>query len=140
MGIENLLSQLEIVKSTGHNRWIASCPTREDKTPSMAIRLLDDERILIHDFGGSSPQEILDSIGLTFSDLHPKKLGQNFKKERKPFSASDILSCISNETTLVQIMANKMINGESLNQHDITRLSQTVERISSALEVTRGYK
>lgn len=62
-GIDSLLSRLERVRRTGPNTWLASCPTREDKRPSMTIRELDDGRILIHDFGGDAPTEILAAIG-----------------------------------------------------------------------------
>ena len=139
MNVDNLLSRLDKVKSTGHNKWTASCPARHDKNPSMTIRLLDDDRILIHDFGGSTPQEILDSIGLTFSDLYPEPLGNHFKREHKPFPAMDVLSCLSNEATLVLITANMTTNGKALDQCDMLRLTQAVSRISTALGVARGY-
>lgn len=105
----------------------------------MSIRLLDDDRILIHDFGGSTPQEILDSIGLDFSDLFPKPLSNHFKKERKPFPAMDILSCLSNEATLVLITANMTANGKTLDQRDMLRLTQAVSRIGTALDIARGF-
>ena len=54
---DKLLSLLRNVKRTRAGHWIASCPTRDDKHPSMTIKELDDGRILIHDFGGDSAQE-----------------------------------------------------------------------------------
>jgi hypothetical protein len=38
--IDRLLPLLARVKKTGPNTWLASCPTREDKRPSMTIREL----------------------------------------------------------------------------------------------------
>jgi len=139
MNIDILLSHLRNVKSTGFNRWIASCPTREDKTPSMVIRLLNDGRILLHDFGGASPGEILDAMGLGFSDLFPEKLAHHFTKERKPFSAMDILLCLSKDTTHILIAANKINIGKPLNENETKALAQAVTRISNAVEVAHGY-
>lgn len=68
---EKLITRLEGVRSTGQDQWIARCPAHEDKTPSLAIREIDD-RILIHCFAGCSANEIVDSVGLDLSDLFPE--------------------------------------------------------------------
>ena len=72
MTIDDFLGRLRAVKRTGGGKWIASCQTREDKHPSMSIRLLNYGRILIHDFGGSNAEEILNAMDLSFSDLYPE--------------------------------------------------------------------
>ena len=48
-----LLDRLEAVRETGSSRWIARCPAHDDSSPSLAVRELDDGRILLHDFGGA---------------------------------------------------------------------------------------
>lgn len=69
MTIDVFPSRLRNVKQTGRGKWIASSPTREDKHLLLSIRERLDGCILILDFGGSSAQEILDAVGLIFSDL-----------------------------------------------------------------------
>ena len=135
MSIETLLSRLDRVKSTGNGRWIASCPTRHDKTPSMTIRELDDGRVLIHDFGGSSPHEILDSIGLSFSDLFPESLTHHGKPERRPFFASDLLKTIAFETLIIAHAASLMAKGELINCRDRARLMLAASRIREAIHL-----
>ena len=67
--IDNLLSRLDRVKSTGNQRWMARCPAHGDKNPSLSLRETTDGRILLHCFSGCIPSEILDSIGLKLGDL-----------------------------------------------------------------------
>ena len=74
MTIDVFLSRLRNVKQTRRGKCIASSPTREDKHLLLAIRERQDGRILIRDSGGSFTQEILDAVGLIFSDLFsPRK-------------------------------------------------------------------
>jgi len=53
MSATPVLDRLDKVKQTGPDRWIACCPAHDDKSPSLAVRELDDGRILLHDFGGA---------------------------------------------------------------------------------------
>lgn len=136
-GIDALLSRLERVKRTGSNTWVASCPTRDDKRPSMTIRELDDGRVLIHDFGGDSPAEILAAIGLTFDALFPPRNADPAhvgKPERKPFPAADILRAIGFEALVVGCAASTMATGKSLAAIDHDRLLVAVGRIQAALD------
>lgn len=133
MAIDYLLSKLERVKSTGRGRWIASCPTRDDKRPSMTIRELDDGRILLHDFGGSSPHEILNAIGMSFSDLYPESITNYAKAERRPFFATDVLKTIAFEALLIAMAASRIANGESFDEGDRARLMLAASRIREAL-------
>lgn len=140
MSLDNLLARLKNVKRTRPGYWIASCPTRDDKHPSLSIRELDDGRILIHDFGGDSAQEILDAVGLTFHDLFPKKMMAHGRRIRRAFPASDILCCISFEALLTAISASTMAKGIQLTDQERQRLMVATGRINAALEVSNGYR
>jgi hypothetical protein len=74
--INNLLSRLDKVKSTGPGKWLACCPgpvhNKGDRHPSLGIKQVDD-MILIHCFAGCAVSEIVSSIGLTLSDLMPER-------------------------------------------------------------------
>lgn len=135
MSIDTLLNSLERVKQTGQGRWLASCPTRNDKNPSMTIRELDDGRILIHDFGGSTPQEILDACGLTFADLFPGPLTSHGRPERRSFPATDLIRAIAFEALLVALTASHMANGRVADDSDRARLMLAAARIRDALNL-----
>ena len=136
MSAKTLLQHLNKVKRTGPDRWIASCPTRHDKNPSMTIRELPDGRVLVHDFGGDSVHEILAAVGLELSDLFPpRQLIDGRKPERKPFYADDALRCLAFEAKLVRLAALETLKGNVLSNDDHDRLAVAVERIDLAMEV-----
>ena len=132
--IDRLLSLLEGVKRTGQDRWLARCPTRADKRPSMTIRELDDGRVLIHDFGGDSPAEILAALGLTFDALFPPRaIDHHVKGERRPFPAADILRALSFESLIVALAGRAILDGKHT-EADQARLIQAVGRIQAGAD------
>ena len=135
---DNLLSHLQRVKRTGPGKWSASCPTREDKSPSLAIRELDDGTILLHDFGGDSVEAILGAVGLSFTDLYPDKPGHFAKPTRRPFNASDVLSLVAFESTVAVMVVSDVVNGKDVTDQDFERLLVAAQRLGNAAEVCNG--
>jgi hypothetical protein len=140
MSVDHLLGMLKNVKKTRPGHWIASCPTRNDKHPSMSIRELDDGRILVHDFGGDSTQDILQAVGLTFADLFPEKEMACGRPIRPTFPASDILCCIGFEALVTAVSASTMAKGIQLTDFEKQRLMIAAGRINAALDVSNGYR
>ncbi|MDP1550511.1 MAG: CHC2 zinc finger domain-containing protein [Nitrosomonas sp.] len=130
---DTLLQHLNKVKRTGQGRWLACCPAHDDKNPSLAVRELDDGRVLVHCFYGCSVEEVLSAVGLTLADLFPKHEIEYGKYERRPFPATDILRAIALETLIVLVSANDMLTGKSLNETDKARLALAASRIQAAL-------
>ena len=127
---DKLISRLEGVRNTGQDRWIARCPAHDDKSPSLAIREVDD-RVLIHCFAGCSAQEIVSVVGLDLSDLFPESR-EPHKPLSKPFPASDILKCISFESLFLKIVASHLKRGDKLTDKDYERLNVSHNRIHAA--------
>lgn len=136
MSAQPILSRLQRVRQTGRDRWIASCPTREDRRPSLSIRELPDGRVLMHDFGGDSVEAILAAIDLDFSALFPEKSFRNgfnhHRTERRPFNAHDALQAVALEVTVVRLCAASMRDGMALSDEDDARLSLAFTRIVAA--------
>jgi hypothetical protein len=133
MGIDVFLSNLEGVRQTGHGRWVAKCPAHDDRSPSMAVRELDDGRILLHCFAECSPDEILDAIGMTFSDLYPEKTeGHCHHPERRPWPASDALRCVSFDALVVASSAATLLDGTPFSEADRERLMLAASRLQEA--------
>ena len=133
MSAETLLSKLDKVKRTGAGRYIACCPSHDDKSPSLSIRELDDGRVLIHCFSGCDPASILAAVGLTLEDLFPEREIQHSKPERRPFPAADVLRCLAFETTLVAVACANTLSGYPFTQADRDRLFIAAGRIQAAL-------
>ena len=130
--IDSILSRLTKVKSNGHGRWTACCPHHQDKSPSLAIRLVDDGRILLHCFGGCSVAEVVGAMGLSINDLFPpREIGA--KPAVKPaFYASDLLRIIKTETTIVALLASDIARGKQISETELDRAKLASERIFEA--------
>jgi hypothetical protein len=133
MSAVQLLTRLEKIKRTGQGRWLGRCPAHDDRSPSLAVRELDDG-VLLHCFAGCSVQEIISSVGLELTDLFPQNEIQEGKgkPERRPFPATDILRCIAFEALVVAAAATKRLAGP-LSDTDHNRLMLAVTRIHEAL-------
>ena len=127
--IENLLSHLSKVKGR-NGAWTACCPAHEDKSPSLAIKEVDDGRILIHCFGGCDVHSVLGAVGMDMSDLFPAKQGTPVKKAT--FYASDLLRVIHFEALVVQIAAIDMAKGKAISASTKDRLLLAYQRIDEA--------
>lgn len=137
--IGNLLNRLDKVKGS-KGRWTACCPAHGDKSPSLAITLLDDGRILLKCFAGCSAFEVVAAVGMDMQDLFPKedKLGftadtQFRKSERKPFYATDLLKIIQFEALVTSVAALDFSQGRQVSEVDKKRLKTAFERINEAV-------
>jgi hypothetical protein len=127
-----LLDRLDRVKSTGIGRWITSCPAHEDRSPSLSIREVDDGRILLHCFGGCQTEDVLTALGLTMCDLFEAPLGHHFKPSKSRISARDLLDVISEEMSVVAIIATDLVDKRAISETDWQRLAQAAARIGRA--------
>lgn len=135
MSVDTLLSRLDKVKvhKTKSDSWQACCPAHNDKSPSLSIREISDGRVLVHCFGGCSVEEVLSAVGLTFADLYPEKCLGEFKSERRPFPAADVLRAVATESTITYLAAQSVAKGDSLSAEDTQRLLVAAGRIQAAL-------
>jgi len=68
--VTKLLSRLDRVRQVGAGRWVARCPAHDDRSPSLSIRETGDSRVLVHCHAGCDAFDVLQAIGLQFSDLY----------------------------------------------------------------------
>lgn len=134
MSADALLSRLDKVKPTGRGRWQARCPAHDDRGPSLAVRELDDGRVLIHCFAGCAAPEILAAVSLQMDALFPEREITHAKPERRPFPAADVLRCIAFEALVVATAGAALLTGQPFNPLDRERLMVAVGRIQAALD------
>ena len=128
-----LLDRLDGVKRTAPDRWLAKCPAHEDRRPSLAVRELDDGRVLVHCFAGCDVESVLAAVGLTFDSLFPARCIGDHKPERRPFPASDVLRAVAFEALLVAVAASNVARGMALSDADRERLMVASSRIQAAV-------
>lgn len=128
---DKILPLLEKVKKKSDHSWIACCPAHEDRSPSLAIREVDD-RVLIHCFAGCNVDEIVSAIGLQISELFPPQTSSS-KPLSKPFPAADILHCLCREVIFLIVCAEALAKGKILEEPDKDRLYLSVTRFRAAM-------
>jgi hypothetical protein len=69
--LEDFISRLDNYRSTGTDKYIARCPAHEDRSPSLTVGLGRDGGIILHCFAGCSAQDVVESVGMSMSDLFP---------------------------------------------------------------------
>ncbi|OYY31918.1 MAG: hypothetical protein B7Y07_11675 [Halothiobacillus sp. 24-54-40] len=130
------MARLDGVKRTGQGKWIAKSPTRNERTASLSIRLTDDGRVLLHDFGGDEAADILAALGLNWVQLIPPHLRRkdaHAKPDRQGFPCFDALRALSLDCIVVQIAANRVLDGLPLADTDLAHLHAASRRIDAAL-------
>jgi hypothetical protein len=136
--VERMLGMLTKVKGR-NGSWTACCPAHNDKGPSLAIREVEDGRILIHCFAGCETLSVVQALGMDLSDLFPpddkrSEYPLEGKKSLKPaFYASDLLRIISFECLVVSICAYDMSVGKFIKEDDRARLKVAHQRIQEAM-------
>ena len=138
-GIELVLSRLDKVKDLGAGKYTALCPAHQEKTPSMSIRHTDDDRILMHCFGcGANGLEIMEAMGLDAWQLYPEKQKEHYERQRIPFPAHQVLSCLQFEAQIIMIAA-KRISENNISGQDLKRVNLANKRIYEAMTYAKQF-
>lgn len=134
MSVEAFLSKVGKVKINGRNQWVCQCPSHEDKSPSLAVKVLDDGRILLNCFAGCDTESVLSSVGMTFDDLYPEKTYGNYKPVKTVISYREALELIQHEARIVMLCAYDMRNNKPLLPDELKRLERSMQTINKALQ------
>lgn len=139
MNAETLLSRLgNCVKEVREGEWWAQCPAHDDYTPSLHITEIQDGTILIHDFGGCSPAEVLAAVGLELADLFPKPLEPYpRRKQRQYVNPRDLLRLVSGAATILFIFTEDAVKGIPLRQDDKIIIERAYADMQRVLQKAR---
>jgi hypothetical protein len=131
--INLILSKLDRVKKISQDEWVASSPTRSDRSPSLYIKETPEGKILLHDFGGSTAEQICDAIGMDVSDLFAETYDRQSTKYR--FNAHNILTAMRTEVLIVSLSALDLSRNKKLKQVDLDRLLLAAQRLKEVYEL-----
>ena len=137
MSAQVLLDRLQGVRHTARDRWIARCPSHDDRSPSLSVRELEDGRTLIKCFAGCGAIDVLSAVGLEWAALFPEKLN-HAAPSRSCIPARDLLEIISEETSIVSIVAADILARCEICEADWKRLAIAAARISRARDHAYG--
>ncbi len=141
--IEQLLYRLEKVRKAGAG-YTARCPAHKDRTASLSVGIGADSKILMKCHAGCSIHDVVGALGLTISDLFPRRLAATTPEARKELHALAIrsqvcaaASVLDHESGVVLIAAGDLETGRVLTHADYLRLALAADRIRAA-RVTIG--
>lgn len=142
MSADALLGKLDGVRATGAGRWIAKCPSHDDRSPSLSVRELDDGRVLIHCFASCDVEDVVGAVGMKVSDLFPDRpLTQTaIRGSKLKLTASEALLLLGHEVTAAAMLADElaamMRAGITPNQLGLDRLLLAATRIGKVRGMT----
>ncbi len=124
------LSRLDGVKTNGSFKWLARCPAHNDRSPSLAIKLVDD-RILIHCFAGCSVHAVLDAVGLDMADLFPDRIANPgaSKSKAQRFSPYELFPLLIQEALILALAFDAVVSGDALADTDRQRAVQAFNAV-----------
>lgn len=112
MKADILLSRLEKVRPTGHHEWVACCPAHEDRSPSLAVKDVEDGRVLVHCFAGCAAEDVLAAVGLTFADVMPERVGNVERIKPLRWNPRTVLEAVAHNVMLLVVAASDAAHGE----------------------------
>jgi hypothetical protein len=134
-----LLDRLDRPRQTRPGAWSTGCPCCQSKRGRpISVRELEDGRVLLHAFCGCETEAVLGAIGLSITDLFDAPLAHHAAPSaanRVP--ARDLLSAISEEVSVVAVIATDLLDRQVISQEDWARLAQAVRRIGAARDHAR---
>ena len=137
---EKVLPHLRRVKRTGPDSWQACCPAHDDGSPSLHLTELDDDRLLLHCFGGCSVEEVVGALGLQVADLYPQKRTRagGHQPVRRAFSAANLIDLAAWEAGVVVAIVASVLNGNDEIEFD--RLLMAASRLADVKEAVHGCR
>ncbi len=142
--VDLVLSRLDRVRKSGTG-WIARCPAHEDRTASLSVANGREGRVMLHCFAGCSVHTVLENIGLSVSDLFPRRLADSTPEERREtrrqvmqaYMAAAV-GVLDREAIVVELCASDLAKGLPLAEASQVRLALALERIGAARQVLAG--
>ena len=138
--VEKLLTHLKGVRRVGDGRWIARCPAHDDRAPSLSVREMADERVLIHCHAQCDPASIVGAVDMTLADLFPPRpIASDFApRERRPWRASDVVRALEHELLVAIVFLGDVARGRPMTPADRDRAVEARQRMLCFLEELRN--
>ena len=142
MSANNLLARLENVRRTGHNKWIASCPAHEDRSPSLAVREKNDGCVLLYCFAGCSTLSVITKVGLEWSELYPEKSPpvEGCRPVVRSFLPADAFNTVRHELHVVGIIVDDFMKHGRLSPENRQRIIEAESRIEAIKDRCYGNR
>ena len=141
--LQLLLDRLDGVQKSG-NGYRARCPACGGRSRKVSIRS-DEDRVLLHCFGGCAAPAVLHAVDLQLGDLFEQRLRPDTPDERRARRRAwrehqwgAALEMLELESTILDLAARQLAAGEALSSDDLARVQQAGQRVEDARRELRG--
>lgn len=137
-----LLSRLPSFRKVGENRFVARCPSHDDRSPSLSISR-GDKGALCHCFAGCSVPDILEALDLNVEDLFDAPLVKSARSNNPESPATNrwnvtqVLSGIRDELTLSSLLLRKFLAEGTVTNGDMQTLIGCQYQIDEAIRLLK---
>ena len=136
---EPLLQRLEHVRKSG-NGWRAKCPSCGGRSDRDKLVITEsDGRVLVYCHGGCRGDDVVAAAGLAWADLHPPRHWPQTPEERerarraiREAGIASVSEVLALEGAVIEAAGRQLQGWGYLSVEDDARLTQAVERVSSA--------
>lgn len=127
--VEELLSKLDKVKSTGNRKWTACCPVHGDKNPSMSIKEERDGKVLCYCFAcGAKGVDVVNAVGLPVGTLFRQEIEL---PDRSAWRKKKLLEEKESDELFLRIYASWEKAGKRIPWADQKRYKIAINRLAS---------
>jgi hypothetical protein len=137
--IDLLLGKLDGVRQCGAGRWMARCPSHEDRHASLSIRELDNGTVLVNDFAGCGAVDVCAALGLDLAELFPPKPLHSGPVRQSVFK-SDVFDLIRAEVGVVWLIGCDMRKRNGISEQDYARLGSAIAKFERVAEAAYGSR
>jgi hypothetical protein len=105
----------------------------------LALRELDDGRVLVHCFAGCAAEDVLAAMGLTFEAVFPERaMDFGVTGQRRPWLPADVFEIARREITIAAVIASDMRLNRAISAADYERLFIAAARLQNIAEACYG--
>lgn len=126
--VELLLTSLKGVKQIGKDKWKACCPAHDDSRPSLSIAERDG-KVLIFCWAGCGAADVLEAVGLSFSDLYEKGQSKAFIKSDWKFKRA-VRDNFIHDAMVIILAGECLCKGIPVHPRDLDEVAAATGRIT----------
>ena len=137
--IADILPKLEKVKAgKAQGQWLACCPAHQDQDPSLAIKELQDGRVLLHCWSGCDTKDIVGAIGLDLRCLYPPIEAEPINDQAMPYWRRKQFQDLYRFEQLIAAIFKADVKSNLFNVNDLERYFLACERMRKVQGVLNG--
>jgi len=129
MSAAHLLERLENVRQVGDGRWVARCPSHDDRSPSLSVRETEDGQVLLFCFAGCDARAVVEAIGMTMRDLFPSLSAAEHAARFAAARRAQLWRLLWRERCILALAESDRRRGKHPTPEESRRIRQALRRV-----------